>query len=116
MTDFPTDAEREALHKRHGCAPVADENTTLGRLVYFCDRHHVGWLTDVNACAHVDAALDALAPLIRAREAAAWDEGYGEGVQRGIGLERTGHLVTRRHELGPIPTNPYKEADDDHTD
>lgn len=58
--------------------------------------------------------LDFLAPLIRAREAVAWDEGYGEGVQRGIGLERTGHLVTRRHELGPIPTNPYarQEADD----
>lgn len=59
-----------------------------------------------------DTVLEALAPFVAAREAQAaakaWREGYDEGVQRGIGLERTGHLLTRRHELGPVPANPYR--------
>ncbi|MGC0143169.1 hypothetical protein [Pseudactinotalea sp. Z1732] len=42
--------------------------------------------------------------------AEAWAEGYGAGIERGQGLERTGHLATRRHELGPAPRNPYLSA------
>ena len=71
-----------------------------------------GFLTDHAREWVVKRALEALAPFVaaRAQEAAedAWDEGYSEGVQRGIGLERTGHLMTRRHELGPVPVNPYR--------
>lgn len=51
--------------------------------------------------------------LLAAEKARAWREGYDEGVQRGIGLERARRLLGIRHELGPIPQNPYAKGSDD---
>lgn len=64
----------EALMKREGCERLVEDHFTS-----YCTEHYVGWLHDVNACAHSAVNVEiALIPAIREALADAWDEGYDE--------------------------------------
>lgn len=86
--DFPTDAEAEVL-----AAAAEDALFRAHEVLSSCD-------------GQMEARIiaDGIAPLIRAREAAAWDEGYDQGHQAARAVNP---------EWPDQPTNPYQEADDD---
>lgn len=76
---WPEKARQDA-QDRLGCEKVTDYRLSEGRrTVHYCGYHHVGWLHDVDGCAHVDATLRALTPHVEqaireARQAGALSE------------------------------------------
>lgn len=94
MSDFPTDAEREAM------ANVRELTAGLA----------FGLPPDVEQRVVRDAILTALAPLIRAREAAAWDEGADAAWQRST-PEVNGLHYHWRSSGEPLNPHVRQEAD-----
>lgn len=94
--EFPTAAER--------CAVANVRELTAG-LAF-------GLPPDVEQYVVRDAILSALAPLIRAREAAAWDAGAEAAWDAGFDA---GYQYARavNPEWPDMPTNPFEGADND---